>query len=269
MVRPRDGHDLRILGSDLSISPTASVHWEFDVFGNSVAFAAFEEQSSELRIESTLVLERFPMDQSIAAPASEVLPYPFEYGPDELIDLSPTMRVECVDEEHALANWLQSAVPTRTDGSLALLKLLTRAIHDGFGYRRREEEGVQTPAQTLATGGGTCRDFAFLFIEAARQLGFAARFVSGYLYDPALDKDAKEGEQMSGGGATHAWAEVFVPGVGWIEFDPTNRMVAGKNLIRVATTRTPSQALPVQGSYRGDDAVALGLEVTVALTETD
>ena len=127
--------------------------------------------------------------------------------------------------------------------------------------------GVQSPAETIALGRGTCRDFALLFMEAARGLGFAARFVTGYLYDAA--SDTRPTSIPRGGGATHAWADVFVPGVGWVEFDPTNRIVAGRNLLRVATTRTPAQALPLSGTFSGPGATCLGMHVSVAVERLD
>ena len=114
--------------------------------------------------------------------------------------------------------------------------------------RAREEEGTQTPVETIERKSGTCRDYALLLIEAARSLGFGARFVTGYLYDPALDG----GDAMQGAGATHAWAEIYLPGAGWVEFDPTNGLVAGENLIRVAVTRDPAQAVPIAGSFAGE-----------------
>ena len=98
---------------------------------------------------------------------------------------------------------------------------------------RARQEGTRSPVETIELKSGSCRDFALLFIEAARSLGFGARFVSGYLYDPGLDG----GNVMQGAGATHAWAEVYLPGAGWVEYDPTNGLVACENLIRVAVTR--------------------------------
>lgn len=267
MLRPRDGHDMRILDSSLSISPSAEMIWEFDAFGNCVAYASFRDMAAELVIESELVLRRYGPDEPVARLVPRALRYPFAYGDDELIDLAPLLQLQCEVDRDAITQWLQSVIPTPPEGSLELLQVLSAAIYDGFAYRRREEQGVQTPGQTLATRSGTCRDFAFLFMEAARHLGFAARFVTGYLYDPAADGARRAGSPLTGGGATHAWADIFVPGAGWIEFDPTNRIVAGKNLIRVATTRSPSQALPIVGSYRHDGTAFLGMEVTVALTK--
>ena len=140
-------------------------------------------------------------------------------------------------------------------------------MHETFAYARREAEGVQSPGETIQLGSGTCRDFALLFMEAARRLGFAARFVTGYLHDEASEPDG--GKDMTGGGATHAWADIFVPGAGWVEFDPTNRIVASRNLIRVATTRTPAQALPVSGTFERDGSRMLHLEVSVSVTRVE
>ena len=127
----------------------------------------------------------------------------------------------------------------------------------------RDEEGAQSPIETIELQRGSCRDFALLFIEAARSLGYGARFVSGYLYDPALDGS---GAAVQGAGATHAWADIYLPGAGWVEFDPTNALVAGENLIRVAVTRDPSQAIPIGGTFAGEGVTFLGMEVEVTVT---
>ncbi len=269
MIRPRDGHDMRILDSALALSPRASVRWEFDTFGNSVAYASFEGTSDELTIDSSLVLRRFVFDEPVSTLRPRASVYPFTYGEDESIDLAPLMQLQCPQDRPALEAWLRQALPVLPGRSLEVLQALSEAIHARFDYRRREEAGVQTPGATLAIASGTCRDFAFFFMEAARLLGFAARFVTGYLNDPSVDAADDTGATLLGGGATHAWAEIFVPGAGWIEFDPTNRIVAGHNLIRVATTRTPAQASPVQGAFRGD-GVAVAMEVSVTVrTLTD
>ena len=125
---------------------------------------------------------------------------------------------------------------------------MNAAIRMSSPTTRGYEEGTQAPLETLERKSGTCRDFALLFIEAVRSLGFGARFITGYLYDPALD--GAQGA-MQGSGATHAWAEVYLPGAGWVEYDPTNGLIAGENLIRVAVTRDPSQAIPISGTFAG------------------
>jgi transglutaminase-like putative cysteine protease len=132
--------------------------------------------------------------------------------------------------------------------------------------------GVQTPAETLALGRGTCRDLALLMMEACRSLGMAARFVSGYLYDPALDlgvESAGEGAPVRGAGDTHAWVQIYLPGAGWVEFDPTNGLVGGANLIRVAVARDPAQAIPLQGSYYGPPEAFLDMVVDVKVSAVE
>jgi transglutaminase-like putative cysteine protease len=154
-----------------------------------------------------------------------------------------------------------------TSPTRALLADINEGIHKSFGYGARHDEGTQAPLETLALGTGTCRDFALLMMEALRALGIATRFVSGYLYDPALDTAGDGGIQ--GAGATHAWLEVYLPGAGWVEYDPTNGLVGSNSLIRVAVTRDPSQAIPISGSYSGPSGAFQGMEVSVEVTSGD
>jgi hypothetical protein len=218
-------------------------------------------------IESELLLRRYGLDEPLARIERYAGAYPAQYEPDERIDLGPYLAFEYPQDIDSVDSWIAAVLPHPSGGSLQVLDALGSAVHQAFRYARREAEGVQTPAETIALGSGTCRDFALLFMEAARRLGFAARFVTGYLHDEAWENDS--GEDMTGGGATHAWADIFVPGAGWVEFDPTNRIVASRNLIRVATTRTPAQALPVSGTFVDDGGKQLGLQVTVSVTRID
>ena len=267
MIRPRDGHDMRILDSSLAVSPRADVHWAFDTFGNSVALLSFHDAADELVIDSELLLRRYGLDEPLDRIGRYAGAYPVEYDADERIDLGPYLVSEHPQDGPAVSAWIAQVLSPLPGGSLQILNALGSAIHEAFRYARREEEGVQRPAETIGLGSGTCRDFALLFMEAARNLGFAARFVTGYLHDEAAETDS--GEDMTGGGATHAWADIFVPGAGWVEFDPTNRIVASRNLIRVASTRTPSQAMPVSGTFAHGGGVLLGLQVSVSVARVD
>jgi transglutaminase-like putative cysteine protease len=267
MIRPRDGHDMRILDSSLSVSPRANVHWAFDTSGNSVALLSFHDEADELVIESELLLRRYGLDEPLARIERYAGAYPVEYDANERIDLGPYLVADQPQDQEALAAWITQMLPQRNSDSLQVLRALGAAVHEAFRYARREEEGVQTPTETIRLGAGTCRDFALLFMEAARSLGFAARFVTGYLHDEAAGNES--GEDMTGGGATHAWADVFVPGAGWVEFDPTNRIIASRKLIRVATTRTPSQALPVSGTFVHEGGKQLRLRVAVSVTDVE
>ena len=263
LLRPRDAHDTRLLSSNLIVTPKAEINWAFDTFGNSVGSLTFRDGCDELVITSELELRRYGLDDPIPPIERRASDYPFDYDADDAIDLAPLRSMLFPQDRPALECWINTAIPRFPTSSVKLLHELSREIHTGFRYQRRKEYGVQSPAETIHLGDGTCRDFALFFMEAARVLGFAARFVTGYLYDPNVDGVAG---RVRGGGSTHAWADIFIPGVGWIEFDPTNQIVASRNLVRVATTRSPSQAVPVSGSYRPDGASFLGMEVSVNVT---
>jgi transglutaminase-like putative cysteine protease len=270
MTRPRDSHDLRLIEATLAFSPHATLRWKHDVFGNSVAFAQFAAPAAELSIESRIVLDHFPpAPADLAAmvePFAETIP--FAYPPEEVADLGRTAERHFPDPDRAVDAWAKRFLATDGQTRTArLLEAMTHAIKADFAYEGREEEGTRPPTETLAKGSGACRDFALLMMEACRSLGLAARFVSGYLYDAAL---AQAEVPMVGGGATHAWCDVYVPGAGWVEFDPTNGLIGGRNLIRVAVARQPAQAIPIAGSFTGGTDAFLGLtvDVSVAVGET-
>jgi transglutaminase-like putative cysteine protease len=261
MVRPRDAHDLWVDDAFLRITPRARLRWFFDTFGNSVAEATFPDETDRLAIESELRLRRYVADFRSRSGPEHVCKYPFTYTEEDARDLQPYLPLEKPEDGPILNKWLQTNFTDRPGEAFRFLQNLSDAVHRATSYSRRDEMGTQTAAETIGRGVGTCRDFAFLFMEASRCLGFAARFVTGY-----LNSGSGNGGSPRGGGATHAWADVFIPGEGWIEFDPTNRITAGSALIRVATTRTPGQASPISGSFRGG-ASSLGLTVSVDVTE--
>lgn len=262
MFRPRDSHDIRLISTALEIAPAAQVRWFHDVFSNSIAIATFEDRAAELRLNSEIVVDHFAFEETEFPIAPYARTVPFSYQSEEVPDLGRTIERHYSDPEHRVQDWARGFLaangPTETP---ALLIAMTKAVKAGFAYETRSN-GVQSPAETLARGAGSCRDFALLMMEALRGLGIAARFVSGYLYDPALD-GAESG--MVGAGNTHAWVQAYLPGAGWLEFDPTNGLVGGPNLIRVAVARDPSQAVPIKGSYSGapEDFVDMTVEVTV------
>ena len=263
MLRPRDGHDLWVDDAYLTISPPATVSWHFDQFGNSVATAEFATATERLIIESELHLRRYGSELALHRIVQHGSPYPVSYDADEAVDLYPFLGLQHRDEEPEIRAWLETVLSDPPATAFAFLEMLGAAIHDKLDYSRREEMGTQTAAETIRSGSGTCRDFAFLFMEAARLSGFATRFVTGYLASAVSD------DRVRGDGATHAWADAFIPGEGWIEFDPTNRIVAGRSLIRVGTTRTPQQASPISGSYDGAGSAFDGMSVTVRITSED
>jgi transglutaminase-like putative cysteine protease len=262
MLRPRDSHDIRLVDAGFTFSPPGETHWMHDVFGNSVAQVEFAQAASELMIVSTLQIERYGLARPIFQIAPDAQMYPFVYSANDRGDLGRLLDLHYPDPNGVVDAWAKRFVADMPLPTYNLLSNINGAIHSEFTYAERYEEGTQTPIETLERKSGTCRDFALLFIEVVRTLGFGARFVTGYLYDPALDG----GESMQGAGTTHAWADVYLPGAGWVEYDPTNGLIAGENLIRVAVTRDPSQAIPISGTFTGSRADFLGIsvEVTVA-----
>lgn len=259
MLRPHDSHDLRLLSASLTLSPPGRLRWFHDVFGNSIAIAEFDAPTRELVIRSDLVVERFG-DERPRDIAAEILPearnWPFLYSSDDRADLGTMMIAQYIDPAGRLLRWAQGFVAAYPTPTLGLLRDINASIQAGFTYRAREEAGTQTPLETLDRGSGTCRDFAVLMIETCRAMGFGARLVSGYLCMP-------EGTTLLGAGSTHAWSEVYLPGAGWITFDPTNGLVGSHDLIRVATVRDIRQAAPVGGSFTGRPEDYLGMEVSV------
>lgn len=264
MFRPRDSHDLRLQESGLSINPAADVRWLHDVFGNSVAIANIREPSTVLEFTSFIVVDRY----SFAVPEFPIEPFartiPFSYPASEIPDLGRTIERHFSDPDRKVTEWTRRFLSqyNGTTDTEVFLQSVTRAIREDFKYAVRHEPGVQTPVETIELGAGTCRDYAVLMMEAVRSVGLAARFVSGYLYDPSINAETA---MHAAAGSTHAWVQVYLPGAGWIEFDPTNGSYGGENLVPVAVARLPDQAIPVSGSFKGnaDDFIEMTVEVTV------
>jgi transglutaminase-like putative cysteine protease len=275
MFRPRESHDLRLLKSKLEITPApASLRWIHDAFDNSVAVATFEGETSELRFDSTVTLEHcetalpdYPLEEYAET-------YPFCYSDDELPDLGYALAHRYPSDE--VKRWVKQFLgPAGKTETMDLLRSITLGVKKDFIYMRRVEKGVQSPSETLQSRRGSCRDFAVLMMEAVRSLGLAARFVSGYIFIPSATPGAipsaasgAEGGRTLGGGATHAWMQVYLPGAGWVDFDPTNSIIGNRNLIRVAVAWDPKQVLPLWGTFDGPASAFLGMQVTVSVTET-
>ena len=266
MMRPRESYDQHVIHADLAISPEARVRHLHDVFGNCVSIASLEHRADELVFESRVLLDHRPHP-----PASDceeaihpaTLSLPFAYDATDMPDLARSVERGFPDPDRVVDQWTRRFL--KHNGPTQVLPLLTemaRAIPEAFTYGKRLYGGAQSPVQTLALGSGTCRDFAVLMMEAARSLGLAAHFVSGYIYVPPANDD---GVQTVGGGHTHAWVEVYLPSCGWIEFDPTNGLIGNRDLVRVAVARDPRQATPLWGSWHGEADDALGMQVDVDL----
>jgi transglutaminase-like putative cysteine protease len=260
MFRPRSSHDMRLVTSQLCITPTPSrLHWLHDVFDNSVAIATFSGEASQLLFDSEVTLEHYEAPSPDYAIEPYAASWPFAYTNEEATDLVNARSRRYPDA--SVDSWAHSFIaPTGNSSTMAILRAMTTEIKDRFLYVRRAEKGVYRPADTLSRRSGSCRDFAVLMIDAARSLGFAARFVSGYIFVPDHDT-------TRGGGATHAWLQIFLPGAGWVDFDPTNSIIGNRHLIRVAVAWDQHQALPLWGTWTGAQNSFLGLDVEVSVTE--
>jgi transglutaminase-like putative cysteine protease len=266
MLRPRDGYDQKLLDASLTIVPQPSeLRWLHDVFSNCVAVARFDTRAQELHFESNIRLEHTPSNLPDLQIEPEAAAYPFSYSDEEMLDLLPFIARRYPDPDNEVRRWVRRFLREgRPNETGALLMTLTSAIKESFVYVRRSEQGTQDPVLTLRLGHGSCRDLALLMVEAVRALGLAARFASGYLYVPTRD-----GPVHVGGGSTHAWCQVYLPGAGWVEFDPTNGIVGNRDLIRVAVARDPRQAMPLSGSWFGKAESSLGMSVEVMVRRAD
>jgi transglutaminase-like putative cysteine protease len=256
LLRPREGPGLHIEASKLDIAPAAHIRWHRDAYDNSVAMATFTSPTAQLAIASECIVQQFdetPLDFLVEDFAVN---YPFNYDAASVEVLRPYLRRPPQGEQTALEPWLQQywhhGEQVQTYG---LLARLCAAVHGSLTYQMREQPGVQSASQTLSRGVGSCRDFANLLMEAARSLGLAARFVSGYLNAPFEDGSS---------GSTHAWTEIYLPGAGWKGFDPTIGEIAGSRHIAVAVARLPEDVSPVTGAFVGPLGSDLAVGVWVS-----
>jgi transglutaminase-like putative cysteine protease len=259
MLSPRAGHTVTPISASISCTPEAHLLWTQDLFGNLIATASFEASVDELVILGQAVVDLTASEWPVFEVDPSAHSYPFAYSLDDVIDLGRLSQPDWLDPDaSSIASWAQ-AFGQATSDTLSLLKLVNSSIQQSIAYRVRDEEGTQSPQETLSLASGSCRDIAALFIEAVRHLGFGARAVSGYLYDAALSGGSE--------GSTHAWAEVYLPAAGWIAFDPTHGRVGSANLIPVGVARSIRQIMPIVGGYLGNAEDAGTMEVAVRVTE--
>lgn len=264
MFRPRDSHSLRLLNTKLVITPKPlQIRWVFDAFGNSVAFAEFGDlRSDRLAFESEISLHHYETPQPTALLLPMATVFPFQYPDHELPDLAPLIALNRPDPGNQLADWARQFVAAGNGVTLEILTAMMGAIRASFQYQSRQARGTNDPVRTLELKTGSCRDFALLMIEALRTLGFAARFVSGYICSPNRDHNR-------GGGATHAWVQVYLPGCGWIDIDPTNGIFGNRDLITVAVARDHTQASPLSGNFVGRPSAYRSMTVDVSVVPVD
>jgi len=259
LLRPRESRDVLVLAYELIVTADAAVRWSQDVSGNAVAVASFGAMASELLIESRARVELAARPYPVFDIAASAITFPFRYSDDEWVDLGALSALPA-DPDGRLRAWAQGFVAVTPTDTLSLLKDLNTGTCNAIAYEAREDQGTQSPVETLSRARGSCRDIATLFIEAVRSLGFGARAVSGYLHDSLQTLLGS-----ADAGSTHAWAEVYVPGAGWVTFDPTNNRVGAADLIPVAVARDIRLALPVTGSFFGapDAFESMAVEVSV------
>ena len=258
---PSTGYSGRVLSYSLQTNIPSDIRWMMDTLSNNVALIELSGPAKKLTVTYRFRGEHFGIKNIAEFPldtrANEI---PVQYTPDEWVDLSVFMRPHANDPDGSVAAWAKSFVAGDQDDTLDVLTRMMDTIWNTLTYQTREVEGTQSPGETLQKRSGTCRDYAWLMIEGLRRLGFACRFVSGYLYDASLDGGDVG---MAGSGATHAWLQVYLPGAGWRSYDPTNRITAGFDLIQVAIARHPGQVIPLSGSWTGKPDDYQGMEVDV------
>jgi len=262
MLCPRGQHDLRLLTTLLSCTPPAHIEWTQDVFGNLIATATFADEVETLVIDSRMVVEQSATAWPVFSIAPSAHQFPFAYSADEVADLGSMRQPQYPEAADSVRDWVEAFRGIEPTDTLTLLKAINAGILQQFAYAAREAEGTQSPDETIHSGKGSCRDFAMLFIEAVRQLGFGARAVSGYAHMPEPDARGRDAQR----GATHAWTEVYLPCAGWIAFDPTHGRMGGAGLIPVAVARNIAQIRPVEGGYAGapGDFIEMQVEVDVS-----
>lgn len=261
LVTPRSSRGVTTISSEVMINPAAELIWSEDAAGNTAALALITEPAPAL----TILAEHEVLHSAKAYPIFRLEPaahrHPFAYAPNDLALFGSGLLDLGAEDDAAVTAWLSGFRAAAPDDTLMLLNALNEAVGTAITYRTRDEEGTQLPSLTLALRSGSCRDLAALFLWAARRLGFAARAASGYLFDP--------GSVAGEVGATHAWCEVYLPGAGWIAFDPTQRRMGSAGLVATAVGVTSEAVLPVLGGFFGHAADFVGMEASVVVEAPD
>lgn len=256
VLRPREGHDLRVEWMDVDVSPPAHLAWSRDVFGNSVGTLHFDGVASELRIFSRVHVRRM-RPYAHRERDTAVTPWPPVYEPLERAVVAAYQELSYPSDRGAVESWVARHRPKDAADVEQIVGALNRAVHETLRYERREENGVLMPAETLDRGAGSCRDFATLLLEAARSLGIAARFASGYAESAALAPALA---------STHAWVEIYLPGHGWRGYDPTAGTVTTSAHVATGLSNDPRGVMPVSGTYYGLPSAFQALRVAVRLS---
>jgi transglutaminase-like putative cysteine protease len=260
VIRPREGHDLRVERMHLQLEPAHHVQWIRDVFGNSIALVDWLEPAKTLRIVNDVIVERTAPFPARTLHQPWVVPFPPQYDPLETAVVAAYSQPDYADDVPALRAWLREMPSMKPHDAEGTILEICRHVFSTVKYRRRMEKGVQTPAETLREASGSCRDMATLLMEAARVQGVAARFASGYLHGRA---------SLAGNASTHAWAEVYLPTLGWRGFDPTIGGITSTQHIVTGVCTHPRGVMPVSGTFTGARADYLGSTANVKSTLLD
>jgi transglutaminase-like putative cysteine protease len=253
VLRPREGHDVRLHSMNLATSPPATIRWHRDMLDNSIALADFGELSSELRIHSEFTISVPPAPMEKLPPI--FVPHPSLLAGIEQLVATPYLQYIYPPEVSHLRQWFTATGLAPSPGKTsAIFDDLAILIHRVIAYNRREEHGVQSPAETLRLATGSCRDMAVLMIETSRSLGYPARFVSGYL---------ESTNSKVGRGSTHAWAEIYLPEHGWTGYDPSIGRRVGPGHIAVGVSHHPRGVMPVSGGFNGLSGTGSSLKVNI------
>lgn len=258
VLRPREGHDLRIVTMRLQIEPAHRLTWARDVHGNSLALVDFDASANTLQVTSDVTVERQPPFPSKRLHEPAIIGWPVEYPVEEQPVVNAYRTLSFPDDATLVRAWLTEHLKPQHDDAEGMLVQLCALLHQSIQYQRRSARGVQTPLQTLQGGTGSCRDMATLMMDAARLLGLASRFASGYLHGSA---------SMAGSASTHAWTEVYLPTLGWRGFDPTSGRETGLQHIATGVSQHPRGVMPLSGTYDGPSGVFLDMDVEVMTRE--
>ena len=268
-LRPRESQTLRVEQFALDCEPAGKLRWVRDCFNNVVGVVSFGLAESALLSFHTrmvfAVAEENPFDFILETRATN---FPFVYDERERVALGAFL--ETVDSERwRVLEWVRGRLGdlSQTRDTIAFLTELNSAVHRMVAYERRDDEGVQTALETLGRGQGSCRDMAELFVAASRHLGLAARFVSGYLFEPPPPDGSAAFNRAAG--SMHAWAEVYLPGAGWKGFDPTNGILTDHHFITVAVAARPHWVSPIQGRYFHDGSVRSEMRVRLSIEDLE
>lgn len=258
VLRPREGHDLRIVDMLVQIEPAHEITWIRDVYGNSIALVDFTALAKRLEIASDVTVERVEPFPEKHFHEPWLVAWPVAYAVEEQPVIDAYRRLSFPDDAARLEKWLDETLPRRAADAEGMLLDLCSRVHASVAYRRRGEKGVQTPRATLETASGSCRDLATLLMDAARVLGVASRFASGYAHGAA---------SLAGHASTHAWTECYLPGLGWRGFDPTSGKATGLQHVATGVSQHPRGVMPVSGSFVGARQLFLAMQVEVQTRE--